>query len=290
MSTPRVGAATVGAARMRGVPRPPARHLVAVMVGVLSMTGCTGGIGTPNSSPIVEPSSAVELARPQSPSSVASAEASRNPAELMDDGAYRADVKAGDFVSVIDNPYLPLTPGLTHVYLGDGERVEVTVTRETKEIMGVETVVVVDRVFAGDQVIEESHDWYAQDRWGNVWYFGEATADIEDGQVVDTSGSWQAGVDGARPGIAMLGTPRQGDVYRQEFARGLAEDMAKILSLAQWSDVPYGSFSDVLVTEDWTPLGPAAVEHKMYAAGIGLIGDLSTPDGHGSQLVEIRDS
>lgn len=265
--------------------RPAAVSTTIALVGAL-LSGCaldsTG-------QPAVESLPVARESLPAGPASDPPQRVSRNPAAFMRGGAYRPEIAPGDFVRVIDNPYLPLTPGLTHVYMGDGERVEVIVTHETRQILGVTTTVVIDRVFAGDVLLEESYDWYAQDRWGNVWNFGEARADHEDGQAVATVGSWEAGMDGARPGIVMLGGPRRGDVYRQEFYRGLAEDMAHVVSLGDLSDVPYGSFSDVLVTEDWTPLEPGTVERKLYAFGIGLIVDRSSPESDGSELVEIRD-
>ncbi|MGH2697230.1 MAG: hypothetical protein ACRDIW_09585, partial [Actinomycetota bacterium] len=101
----------------------------------------------------------------------------------------------------IDNPYLPLPVGRTLVYEGvsDGqrERIEVTVTDRTREVMGVTTIVVRDRAFVEGALVEDTFDWFAQDRWGNVWYFGEETAEYEDGEVVSRAGSWEAGVDGA---------------------------------------------------------------------------------------------
>jgi hypothetical protein len=262
------------------------------MLAALTTTACGVGDTNPASPATIEvhgPSPLPDSDRVAIPESAVS-EASRNPAELMDEGAYRAEIKAGDFVSVVDNPYLPLTPGLTHVYQGRGELNEVTVTRETRQILGVTTVVVLDQVFVDGELVERSYDWYAQDRWGNVWLFGEAHADFEGGVIADTGGSWEAGVAGAMPGVAMLGAPRRGDVYRLEFHRGIAEDMTKVISLGQWSDVPYGSFSNVLVTEDWTPLEDGELERKSYAAGIGLIAD--EPDGAGAamQLIQVRDS
>src|SRR5687768_15919643 len=141
----------------------------------------------------------------------------RNPAPVVPAASYYPDIDPAAFVSVIDNPYLPLEPGTTLVYEGrsDGERelIVVTVTDQTKEILGVTATVVRDRVFVNSELAEDTFDWYAQDRHGNVWYLGEDTKEYEEGKVVTTEGSWEAGVDGAQPGIIMLADPQPGDRY-----------------------------------------------------------------------------
>jgi hypothetical protein len=130
----------------------------------------------------------------------------------------------GGFVRTIDNPYLPFRPGTTFVHRGTKDRdpteVRVTVTRATKRILGVRTVVVLDRSTVAGRPEEKTYDWYAQDRRGNVWYFGEDSFDYVKGKWVRNDGSWQAGVGGARPGIVMEAAPKPGDTYRQEFRRG----------------------------------------------------------------------
>ena len=180
------------------------------------------------------------------------------------------------FSTTIDNPYLPLTPGTRTVYeadTADGKRRTTTeVTRDTKKVMGVDTVVVHDTVTLDGKVSEDTFDWYAQDRDGNVWYFGEKTKEFTDGKV-DTGGSFEAGVNGAFPGIVMLAHPQVGDKYRQEFAKGVAEDTGEILSLNGSETTPLtGPASNLLVTADANPLDPTApAESKYYARGIGLI-------------------
>ena len=189
---------------------------------------------------------------------------------------YNPHIDPADFVAQIDNRYFPLTPGTTYVYEGAGERDTVEVTNKTKKIMGVTTTVVHDVVTVDGEVAEATFDWYAQDRWDNVWYFGEDSKEYEDGKVVSTHGSWAAGVDGAQPGIIMLGDPELKDRYRQEYYRGVAEDMAQILKLEASVEVPYGHFDDVLVTKDWTPLDTKVVENKFYAPGVGLVMERSS--------------
>ena len=200
-----------------------------------------------------------------------------------DGGDYSPDIDPADFVATIDNPYLPLTPGARWVYEGeteDGlERVEVVVTDERRDVMGVSTVVVRDTATLDGEVIEDTFDWFAQDRDGNVWYFGEDTTEYEDGEAASTSGSWEAGVDGALPGIVMLADPIVGAAYRQEFYAGEAEDMGEVLRVDDTASVPFGDFDDVLVTEDWTPLEPDVVEEKSYAPGVGLVLEVQTQGG-----------
>ena len=185
------------------------------------------------------------------------------------------------FIDKIDNPYLPLEPGTTYTYrASDGERTVVEVTNQTKQIIGVTTRVVRDTVSDGGGVlVEDTLDWFAQDQAGNVWYFGEDVKNYENGVLVDTEGSWEAGVAGAEPGIAMQGRLRPGQKYAQECAPGVAEDKAQVLRLGQSLAVPYGSFDNVLVTKEWNSLDPKPVEHKFYAPCVGLIRELEVRGG-----------
>jgi len=197
-----------------------------------------------------------------------------------------------DFVDGIDNPWLPLDPGSTWVYEsvgGDPETTTTTVTDETREVQGVTTTVVHDVVTGADgEVIEDTYDWYAQDTAGNVWYFGEDTTEYDDQGRADTEGSWEAGVDGAEAGIVMLAKPRVGDGYQQEFLEGEAEDGATVLSLDETVDVPFGSFENVLQTEDTTPLEPGLVERKYYVRDVGLVFEETISGGYDRvELVEL---
>jgi hypothetical protein len=216
-----------------------------------------------------------------------------NAAAFVEGEPYRPQVDPSDFVETIDNPYFPLTPGTTLVYRGvsNGERevVRVTVTDETKEILGITTTVVRDRVFVDGKLAEDTFDWYAQDGQGNVWYLGEDTKEYEDGKVVTTEGSWEAGVDGAQPGVIMPAGQDVGITYRQEFYEGEAEDLAKVVALGETVKVPAGSFDEVLVTEDWTPLDPKLLERKYYAPGVGVVFERLIKGGDEVlRLVEIR--
>ena len=196
--------------------------------------------------------------------------------------AYAPQIDPAEFTTTIDNEYFPLKPGTTFLYEGGQERDEFAVTHRTKEVMGVECVVVNDKAWEDGKLIERTHDWFAQDKEGNVWYFGEDTKEYENGKVVSTKGSWEAGVDGAKPGIIMQAHPKVGQTYRQEYYPGEAMDMAKVQSLNDSVTVPYGSFDDVLVTKEWTPLEPSYHEHKYYARGVGHV------YGGGLELVDVK--
>jgi hypothetical protein len=191
------------------------------------------------------------------------------------DGPYDWTVDPTNFVEGVDNPYFPLTPGTKLTYQGesDGDREvnRIEVLRKTKEILGVTCVVVKDTVVTNGELAEFTLDWYAQDVDGNVWYFGEDTAEYDHGKVTTREGSWEAGVDGALPGVIMPAEPTVGLAYTQEHYAGEAEDKGKIYALSEHVTVPYGSFDDVLVTEDWTPLEPKVFERKSYAPGIGVV-------------------
>jgi hypothetical protein len=180
-----------------------------------------------------------------------------------------------DFVGVVDNRYLPWRPGTRFVYVGeeDGEPVRdiTVVTHQKKTILGVEVVVVLDRVYKSGSLAEQTLDWYAQDKKGNVWYFGEDSKELEDGEVVSTAGSWEAGKNGARAGIISPAHPHVGQTTQQEFAPGVAEDMARVLHLGLRVSVPHGSFNHCIETEEFTPLEPGVREVKFYCPGIGFV-------------------
>lgn len=198
---------------------------------------------------------------------------------------YNPVIDPDEFVLQVNNTFYPLVPGTTYIYEGmseDGpERNEVRVTSDTKLVMGVTCIVVWDRVWLNGSLIEETYDWYAQDRNGSVWYFGEDSREIENGVIVSTEGSWEAGVDGAEPGIVMMGLPVVGEQYRQEYYKGEAEDMALVISLNSSANVPYGDFVNCVQTKDWTPLEPGVAEFKYYASGIGLVREEDASGGVG---------
>ena len=199
-----------------------------------------------------------------------------------DGGNYTVDIDPARFSSVVDNPFFPMLPGSVWQYeetTADGERQTdtVEVLDEQREVMGVETIVVHDVVKDADgEVIEDTFDWFAQDADGNVWYFGEATT-AYDGDTVSSEGSWEAGVDGALPGVVVPADLEVSGVgYRQEYLPGHAEDMGEIVAVGGSVSTPAGDFTDVVRTRDWTPLEPDVVEEKSYAPGVGLVHEVTT--------------
>ena len=206
-------------------------------------------------------------------------------AGAVEAGTIAIPFRASNFTAPRDNMYLPMAIGKTYVYWAEEEDGlvvnEITQTTGTKEIQGVETTVVHDVEWVtvegvGTFKTEETTDWMAWDNFGNVWYFGEDTTEFlydEDWNLIGTSktGSWQAGVDGARPGILMLAKPRKGVSYRQEFYKGVAEDMAKVLKSGQRVSIELGEFDGCLKIKEWTSLSPGSVEHKFYAPNVGLV-------------------
>ncbi len=235
-----------------------------VLLGTLAVGGCAGG------PPTVDPAGVDGLTVP-TPSP-----------------------RAADFVARVDNPWFPLLPGTVRTYHAEGAKgprtVTVTVTDRTRVVAGVTTTVVRDVVTdARGRTVEDTTDWFAQDRAGNVWYFGEATT-AYDGRRADSEGSWEAGVDGARAGLAMAATPRVGDGYAQERRAGVAEDQAEVLALDERRTVPAGTFDGLLQTEGTTPLEPGLVERKYYARGLGVVFEETVSGGDERvELVEVTE-
>jgi hypothetical protein len=207
------------------------------------------------------------------------------------DSPYAPKISPADFASstLIDNRYFPLKPGTTMTYEGKGERIVVEVTGETRTVMGIACVVVRDRVWEGDELIEDTFDWYAQDNDGNVWYMGEESKEYEKGKVVSTEGSWEAGVDGAFPGIIMLAKPLDGLWYRTEYYADEAEDLAQVLSLDETVTVPYGTFENCLKILDFNALEPGVEEHKYYAPGLGVVKEVEVKGGSDfAELIDVQ--
>ncbi len=206
-------------------------------------------------------------------------------------GIYAPDIDPENFVDGVDNPYFPLEQGVTLVYdeytERGVERIEVTPTGKKKVILGVSCVEVRDVVTLEGVPIEDTLDWFAQDEWGNVWYFGELSLNFEDGELVSLDGSWKAGVGGALPGIVMKADPRIGDVYRQEFWIGEAEDLAEVFGLDETAVVPFGTFVDCIQTEDQTPIEPDVEELKYYAPGVGFVLSENAKTGARTELVDV---
>ncbi len=198
---------------------------------------------------------------------------------------YDPKIDPANFQMQVDNPYYPLVPGTTYklieVALGEKSDNDITVTHDTKMIMGVKCVVVHDVVTKNGALVEDTYDWLAQDRQGTVWYFGEATQEISPGGAVSTMGSWEAGVEGAQPGILMPAHPVPSEPYRQEYGLGVAEDMGQVTAVGETVTVPAGTFKDCVRTLEWSLLEPGN-EKKWYCKGVGVVrseataGDVAT--------------
>jgi hypothetical protein len=245
------------------------RSVVAVLAAAILTGGCTGS---------TEPSADAE-ATPPVPSFQETAE------------GYAVDIDPQGFVERIDNPYMPLVPGSTWRLEGktaDGRETDaITVLDETREVMGVTTTVVRDVVKLEGSVVERTWDWFAQDLLDNVWYFGEDTAEYEDGKLVSRAGAWEAGVDGALPGIVMPADPTVSDAGRQEFYPGEAEDMGWVVQTGLSIDVRAGSYDDAIRVLEWSPLEPRIVVEKLYAPGVGILGEEALSGGlENFELVE----
>jgi hypothetical protein len=174
---------------------------------------------------------------------------------------------ASSFSAHVTNPWFPLEPGTRWVYTGvkDGKRSRdvVTATHGTKTIDGVPCVAVRDMLYLQGHLEERTTDWYSQDSKGNVWYFGENTAELDrHGHVTSTEGTWRTGVHGAKAGIFMPANPQVGQSGRQEFLEGHAEDHFKVVAI-------FGN--KMLLTKEWTPLEPGVLDHKFYVRGIGNV-------------------
>jgi hypothetical protein len=190
-------------------------------------------------------------------------------------GKYSPSIHPANFVATVDNPYWPLKPGTGFHFSGVRGKTPQTddeiVTHRTKQILGIKCTVVRDTVSEGGRPIERTFDFYAQDKYGNVWYMGENSLELKHGHFVKASDSWQSGVNGAKPGIIMPAHPKRGDAYRQEYyPPGEALDQSRVLGRGGTVTVPYGTFKRPLVTSEFSPLEPQT-EQKYYVAGLGEI-------------------
>ena len=215
--------------------------------------------------------------------------------DTLPQGGEPVDLDPAAFTTEIDNRYWPMAPGTRWTYReideeGKVVQVVVTVSSETKRIAnGITARIVRDTVTEDGELIEDTFDWYAQDDQGNVWYLGEETAEFEDGEVTTTAGSFEAGVDGALPGIIMPADPVDGLRYRQEYYEGEAEDNGEVLSTEEQAEVPAGHYPHALLTKDTVGLEPDVLEYKLYAPGVGPVLTLGVSGGGGrEELVRVE--
>ena len=204
---------------------------------------------------------------------------------------YHPTIDPANFVATIDNPYFPLKPGTTFIYEGqtpDGlNHTEFFVTHNTKVILGVTCIEIHDTVQIAGTLEEDTLDWFAQDKDGNVWYFGEHTMELADGRPTTLAGTFVGGVNGAQPGIIMEAHPAIGDFYRQEFDLRNAEDFAEVVSLTETVTVPTGTYSNCLKTKETTPLETSLLENKYYAPNVGNVSTVDLTTGQRVELVGI---
>jgi hypothetical protein len=259
------------------------RRAAVAIAAVALVAGCgqSGATPTPSPAPTTATTAPSEAAL-SSPSPKPSSPPTPFP---LPQGSDAVELDPASFAGVaIDNPFWPMPVGRRWVYTettdeGAEQRVEVTVLDQTKEIIGIQAQVVHDIVTLDGETVEDTIDWYAQDGFGNLWYMGEDTKEYENGKVVTTEGSWQAGVDGAQPGIILPADPQVGMTYRQEYYAGQAEDAAEILAVDEHVEVPAGTYDGCVKTSDYTPLDPAVEEQKYYARDVGPVHVVQTKGG-----------
>lgn len=212
-------------------------------------------------------------------------------------GADRVELDPADFSADITNPYFPMKPGTRWTYEevdpdGAVQEVVLIATHDTKTLAnGITARVVRDTVTLDGEIIEDTFDWYAQDGNGNVWYMGEDTAEFENGAVVTKEGSWEAGVDGAIPGVIMPANPQAGMAYRQEYYKGHAEDRAEVLGNDEMVETAFGQFDGAVLTKDLVPLEPDVQEYKLYVKDVGMVLALKVSGGSGrEELVNVDEA
>ena len=238
------------------------------LVAVALAVGCSNGTSTVKATPTSSPTD--------------SGTPSPNPAASP--VAYKVDVIPLNFTANVTNPWFPLPPGRTLEYRGFNEDGKVKdlfhVSDETQKVGGVTCRVVLDRVFVDGVLVETTRDYYAQDKVGNVWYFGEDTAELEsDGSMIGTSGTFHTGEAGALPGIFMTAVPAVGESHRQEYYPGYAEDFYRVDVLSTKVATRYKAFANAMRTREWTPLEPDVLDNKYYVRGIGTVKEITVRGG-----------
>jgi hypothetical protein len=244
----------------------------------LLLTGCSAT--PPQADPTPSPSPSATSASPQ-------------PSNPLPTGSQPVQLDPADFSTTIDHPYWPMRPGTRWTYReeedGEVKEVVVVVTTQTKKIAnGITARVVRDTVRVDGSIIEDTLDWYAQDTKGNLWYLGEDTAEFENDTITSRGGSFEAGRDGALPGIMLPADPAPGMRYRQEYYKGEAEDNGEVLSTAEMAEVPAGLYRGALLTKDTITIEPDVQEYKLYARGVGPVLVLGVSGGSGrEELVKV---
>jgi hypothetical protein len=250
-----------------------------VIAATLTCAACTSGPSAPSgaNTPI---SSALE--------------STPGPEQPLPIGADQVNLDPADFSADVTNPFWPMKPGTRWTYrnVENGQPpqdIEVVVTTATKKLAnGVTARAVRDTARVKGQITEDTVDWYAQDTKGNVWYMGEDTAEFKNGKIDTREGSWEAGKDGAMPGIMLPAQPQDGQNYRQEYKKGEAEDNGEVIATNDLVEVKAGHYKDALVTMDTSSVETTAVEYKFYAPGVGPLLALDVSGGAArEELVKI---
>jgi hypothetical protein len=252
----------------------PLRVWPLVLAATLAFAGCTSSADAPspaNSTSPVGLESLPESGRATQPS--------------LPKGPDPVNLDPANFSADITNPYWPMKPGTRWIYRsveadGVAQDIVIVATTTTKKLTnGITARVVRDTAREKGQIVEDTVDWYAQDSDGNVWYMGEQTAEFENGKVVSRAGSWEAGKDGAMPGIMLPAQPQDGQKYRQEYKKGEAEDNGEVLATDHLVEVKAGRYKQALVTMDTSTIEPDVVEYKFYAPGVGPVLALDVSGG-----------
>jgi hypothetical protein len=273
------------------------RTAIALGAGAaLLLTGCapTAPQADPTSTaPPADPTRTAAQADPTPNPTVAGTSAASAPRNPLPTGSQPVRLDPAQFSTEIDHPYWPMKPRTRWTYreVEDDEVKEVVmvVTRQTKKLAnGITARVVRDTVRVDGSIIEDTFDWYAQDSKGNLWYLGEDTAEFEDGKITSRGGSFEAGRDGALPGIMLPADPAPGMRYRQEYYKGEAEDYGEVLSTAEMAEVPAGRYRGALLTKDLNTIEPDVQEYKLYGKGVGPVLVLGVSGGSGrEELIKV---
>jgi hypothetical protein len=205
---------------------------------------------------------------------------------------YHPTIDPANFVAAVTNAYFPLTPGKTFHYESHPSpqvtnEDDFVVTANTKTILGVPCVEVHDTVKTNGELVEDTLDWFAQDKDGNVWYFGENTEELAGGRPTTLEGTFEAGTNGAQPGIVMEAAPKVGDFYRQEFDVQNAEDWAEVVGLDETITAGGVTYTHCLKTKETTPLEPDVVENKFYAPNVGNVATIDMSTGEREELLSV---
>lgn len=198
-----------------------------------------------------------------------------------------------NFVEVVDNPFFPLEVGSITILEGENEegqpvRVTEEVLDEKRQVMGIAATVLLVKEWENGELVEETRDWFAQDKQGNVWYLGEAVNDYEGGKLIGHDGAWESGVNNAIAGIQMPAEPQTGMFFRQEWLPEEAEDMAEIISMNETITIPFGTFTNVMKTKEWNPLEKGSEEYKYWVSGVGMLRAEAIGDPGYEELVAVE--